>query len=129
MIQVISVILFTRLSKNFAAVYENHNEPAVASTSFFVIRLTKKNILPEFLVWFLNHPSIQKLLKRQAIGTSIASISKTVLEELEIAIPSIETQKSILQITQLRNTEKKLYQQIQSLREKQIQQLIINAIK
>ena len=41
----------------------------------------------------------------------------------------METQKAILKITNLRNTEKKLKKEIESLREKQIQQLIINSIK
>ncbi len=123
------VLFAAKGSKNFAAVFEDHNEPSVASTSFFVIRLTERNVLPEYLVWFLNHPATQKLLKGQAIGTSIASISKAVLEDLEISIPSIETQKAILQITNLRNTEKKLKQKIDSLNEKKIQQQIFNAIK
>jgi restriction endonuclease S subunit len=81
------------------------------------------------LTWFLNSYETQTLLKGQAIGTSIPSISKQVLENLEISVPNIETQEAILQITKLRNREKKLKQQIEMLREKQIQQQIINAIK
>lgn len=123
------VLFAAKGTKNFAAWYENKNRPAVASTSFFVIRLTEKNILPEFLVWFINQPKAQKFLKGKAIGTAIVSISKSVLEELEIFIPDVQTQKAILKISQLHNTEKKLKQQIETLREKQIQQQIINAIK
>lgn len=123
------ILFAAKGTKNFAAVFENYNEPAVASTSFFVIRLTQKIILPHFMVWFLNHPSTQKLLKGQAIGTSIVSISKAVLEELEIPIPDIKTQKAILQIAKLRNEEINLKQEIEMLREKQIQQQIINVIK
>lgn len=123
------VLFAAKGTKNFATVYEHHNEPAVASTSFFIMRLTNKNLLPEFLAWFLNSQPTQTLLKGQAIGTSIPSISKQVLENLEIAVPSIETQKAILQITQLRNKEKSLKQKIETLREQQIQQQIINAIK
>lgn len=126
------VLFAAKGTKNFAAWYESKNQPAVASTSFFVIRLEesfKDKILPEFLVWFINHPNSQKFLKGRAIGTSIVSISKSVLEELEISIPDIQTQKTILKITQLRNSEKKIKQQIETLREKQIQQLIINGIK
>lgn len=44
-------------------------------------------------------------------------------------MPNIEIQKAILQITKLRNKEKSLKQKIETLREKQIQQQIINAIK
>ncbi|MDE3234510.1 MAG: restriction endonuclease subunit S [Bacteroidota bacterium] len=123
------VLFAAKGTKNFAAVFENHNEPSVASTSFFVIRTTDNKVLPQFLAWFLNNHTTQTLLKGQAIGTSIPSISKHVLENLEITIPSIETQQTILQITKLRNREKTLKQQIETLREKQIQQQIINAIK
>lgn len=123
------VLFAAKGKKNFAAVFEMHNRVAIASTSFFVIRLTDKKVLPEYFAWFLNSPSTQTLLKTQAIGTSIASISKVVLEGLEITVPSIETQKAILQITKLHNKEKSLKREIESLREMQIQQLIINAIK
>ena len=123
------VLFAAKGSKNFAAVYENHNEPSVASTSFFVIRTADKKVLPQYLAWFLNNHNSQTLLKGQAIGTSIPSISKHVLENLEITVPNIETQKVILQINKLRNKEKSLKQKIETLKEKQIQQQIINAIK
>ncbi|MBW6492367.1 MAG: restriction endonuclease subunit S [Lentimicrobium sp.] len=123
------VLFAAKGAKNFAAVYENHNKPAVASTSFFVMRITDKNVMPEYLAWLLNSPSIQATIKAQAIGTSIASISKIVLEGLEIIVPEIEKQNTILQIIKLRNKEKALKQKIETLREKQIQQQIINAIK
>lgn len=118
-------------TKNFATLYEAKNIPAVASTSFFVIRIENvvKNILPAYLVWFINHPDTQALIKNQAMGSSIASISKGVLEELGIPIPALETQKIILKIASLRERELALKAQIESLKEKQIQHLIINALK
>lgn len=123
------VLFAAKGTKNFATVYENQNGLTVASTSFFILRLKDKKILPHYLAWLLNSQAIQTLLKGQAIGTAIPSISKQVLGNLEISIPRIETQKAILQITQLRKKEKFLKQQIEDLREKQIQQQIINAIK
>lgn len=123
------VLFAAKGTKNFAAVFENHNEPSVASTSFFVIRPTDKKLLPQYLAWVLNSHPMQILLKGQAIGTSIPSISKQVLENLEITVPNFEIQKAILQITKLRNKEKSLKLEIETLREKQIQQQIINAIK
>lgn len=123
------VLFAAKGTKNFAAVYEGHNLPAVASTSFFVLRLTSQNIMPEYLVWFLNHPNTLALLKAQAIGTSIPSISKQVLGDLQIQIPDIETQQTILKITQLRRQEKNLKQQIEILTDKKIQQQIIKALK
>lgn len=126
------VLFAAKGTKNFATLYESKNQLSVASTSFFVIRIKNEftnKIFSEFLVCLLNHPLTQKFLKGKAIGSSIASISKSVLEDLEISIPEIKTQKAVLKISQLYNTEKKINQQIQALREKQIQQQIINAIK
>lgn len=125
------VLFAAKGTKNFAAVY-NIDQPAVASTSFFVIRLEDKfkhQIIPEFLVWLMNHPVAQAYLKGQAMGSSIASISKGVLEEIEISIPPIQKQELILKISKLRNKEIELKQQIEMLRDKQIQQQILNAIK
>ena len=85
--------------------------------------------MPEYISWFLNTPSIQEWLKSRAKGSGIPSISKAILEELEVLIPDLQTQEIILEITQLRNAEKELKQQIEILREKQIQQQISNAIK
>jgi restriction endonuclease S subunit len=123
------VLFAAKGTKNFAAVYELHNSSAVASTSFFVLRITDPKVLPDYLAWFLNSHETQAKLKGQAIGTSIPSISKQVLEDLEITIPNIVRQKTIIQITKLRNKEKALKQEMETLRENLIQQQIINAIK
>lgn len=126
------IVFAAKGTKNFAACFEYSDRLIVASTSFFVIRLEENfhnKILPDFLVWFLNQQNTQKILKGKAIGTSMLSISKVVLEELEVLIPSIEVQKSILQISKLRNNEKELKEKIELLREKQIQQQISKAIK
>jgi restriction endonuclease S subunit len=77
----------------------------------------------------LNNQATQALLKTQAIGTAIPSISKQVLEKLEISVPDIKRQQAILQITKLRDREKSLKQEIELLRDKQIQQQLFNALK
>ena len=123
------VLFAAKGTKNFAVCYEENNLPAVASTSFFVIRINYNDILPEYLVWFLNHPSTQQFLKSKAKGTSIASISKEVLSELEISIPTTHKQRIIISIDQLRSKEKHIKAQLESLKERQIQQQIINVIK
>ena len=122
------VLFAAKGTKNFAAIFENHNEPSVASTSFFVIRPTDKKVLPQYLAWFLNNHTTQTLLKSQAIGTSIPSISKHVLENLEITVPGMETQKAILHITKLRNKEKSLKQKIETLKDIKINQQLLQAI-
>ena len=126
------VLFAAKGTKNFAARYKYNIQPAVASTSFFVIRLNdgvQNKILPEFLAWYINQPISQRFLKVRARGTSMVSISKAALQELEIPIPNIKTQQTVLKITHLGITENELTRKISILREKQIQQKIINAIK
>lgn len=126
------ILFAAKGTKNFAALYEQKSLPAVASTSFFVIRIQEEfrdKVLPEFLVWFIKQPNAQKFLKGEAYGTAIVSIPKSVLEVLEIPLPDIQTQKAILTIAELRNTERTLRQKIETLRESQIEQQIFNALK
>jgi len=123
------ILFAAKGSNNFAAVYQNNYPKAVASTSFFVIKLTGENILPDYLAWFINYSKTMELLKSFATGTSINSISKTVLEELEISIPEMQVQQSILKINELRMRQKTLVSKIEELREQLIQQQIYNALK
>jgi len=123
------VLFASKGTKNFACVFESHNPASVASTSFFVIRIYNNIVLPEFLAWFLNNPTTQKILKSKAIGTSMASISKVVLEDLDIPTLTIEKQQIIIKINKLHKEELNIIKQIQELKDYSIQIQLINAIK
>lgn len=121
------IVFASKGNKNFAAVFEAHNHSAVASTSFFVIRITDENVLPEYLTWYLNHQETQKYLKAFARGSSMPSISKSVLSELEVPIPDISKQRIILKISNLRRIERKLIREIDGLREGLLSQKLLNS--
>lgn len=122
------VLFAAKGSKNFAAQFDLKDMSAAASTSFFVIRIFEKNILPEYLTWYLNHPTTMKFLKAFARGTSIASISKEVLNDLEIIIPSLEKQQLIFKINDLRLTERQHIMKLLSLKQALNQQQLYNAL-
>jgi restriction endonuclease S subunit len=122
-------ILFSaKGTKNFASVYHINLGPAVASTSFFVIRLTTSSIIPEYLAWYINTPKVIADLKSKAIGSSIPSISKQVLENLDIIFPDIAKQNLILKLNKLKLKEKMLSQEIKKHRDTMFQHKIMNAI-
>ena len=60
---------------------------------------------------------------------AIPSIRKTVLEDLEISIPSIEKQRTVIQLSALVRKENELRMNILQQRKQLIEQQIINAIK
>jgi restriction endonuclease S subunit len=117
--------------KNFASCFDRNSMSAVASTSFFVIRIYPKqreNTVPDYLAWMLNQENIQSFLKSKARGTSIPSIRKTDLEALEIELPPIEKQRIIIQLAELMEKEYALREQLQNLRKKLIAQQIIKTV-
>ena len=114
---------------NFAVVYHTYIGKAVASSSFIIIRLTDKSITADYLAWFISHNKKVKLLHQQQLGTTIPSISMKQLAELEIDIPSLEMQETIVKVQRLREKEKMLTQQLQHYKDKQIQFQLSKAIK
>jgi restriction endonuclease S subunit len=115
--------------KLFATCLNLTEVKAAASTSFFVIRIKSDSVLPHYVTWFLNHPTTMNSIKSFARGTSIQSISKEVLNELEIKIPSLKKQELIVKIAELRAAEERLQAKIHSLKHDINQQQLYNAIK
>jgi len=68
------------------------------------------------------------LIKYKARGTAMPSIRKSVLDELEISIPTIEKQKLIIELSKLANKETELRNQITYLKKQIIDQKILNEI-
>lgn len=122
------ILFAAKGSKNIAAVYSAEIGPAVASSSFFVIRIDSKSkglVLPEYLAWLINHPHNQKILKSQAKGSSLPSISIGVIGGLTVGIPEIIKQHAILHIHKLRNKEKELTTVIEGLKDTLLQEKLI----
>ena len=128
-LQIGDIIIVAKGASFLSAVYDGTYAPAVASTVFLVIKIrAKKEVLPAFISWYLNLPSTQSELMNEAKGTSVHSINKSVLENLEIPFPTKAKQEKLLQIIELRNYERQIEKRIEILKEKKMSQLITNAI-
>ena len=102
--------------------------PAIASTTLYIIRLTSKDILPDYLCWYLNQPTVMAMMKAQQVGTGTPLIHKQVVEDFEIPIPDMETQQRIVELAKLQIREKELYQAIAEKRQLITNQLILNKL-
>jgi hypothetical protein len=112
--------------KNFATVYESHNPPAVASTSFLVLRIQQQEILPEYLAWFLNLDDTMGKLRALAKGTAIPSITKADMMALEIPLIPMDRQQLIVRLQALGQREVQLRMAILQKRQQWINQQISN---
>jgi restriction endonuclease S subunit len=101
----------------------------VASTTFLVLQVKAKHIAPEYVAWFLNHAKSQTLLWNLARGTAISSITISTLEQIEIPIPSLSKQNSILEFSNLQLQERKLQQQIMQLKKEYLNELTYKSIQ
>lgn len=115
--------------KNFAAVYDNSQFPAVASTSFLVISLSVDYIEPKFLAWWLNSSEVHGFLKGIAKGTSIPSITKAQLEQLEIPIFPFDVQETLVRLAELRKKEKTILADIERLNDYKLDLSLIKIIQ
>ena len=102
------------------------------STAFQIIRLRiecRPLITPQYLSWYLNQPKAQLVLKSQIRGSSPPSIPITAVKDLEIDIPNLATQKTILKIEELRTREKQLKYDIERLNEILLNNKLSKAIR
>lgn len=81
---------------------------AVVSAPLFRIRVTNSSVLPRYLNWYINQLPAQAFLASHAKGTAQQMISKDAVEDLELFVPSLERQRSILEVAVLAEQEQNL---------------------
>ena len=112
-----------------AAIPDPLPEPVVVIVPLVIVRPDRGRILPEYLAWAINQPDAQRQLGAEAQGTSLRMIPKTVLENLEIAVPDLATQKSIVELNALARQEGQLLRQLAARRENLLTAILGEAAK
>ena len=122
-------ILFAGKGTTYLCVVFNLDLPAVPSTTLYSIRLHSNTISPDYLCWYLNHPSVVAAIKTAQAGTGTPLIHKPTLENLEIIIPDLETQRLIVELSTLQKREKEILEAIAEKRMQVTNQILINELK
>ena len=122
-------ILFAGKGTTYLCVVFNLDLPAVPSTTLYSIRLHSNTISPDYLCWYLNHPSVVAAIKTAQAGTGTPLIHKPTLENLEIIIPDQETQRLIVKLSTLQKREKEILEAIAEKRMQVTNQILINELK
>lgn len=85
-----------------AAVLLEDPGKAVVAAPLLRIRVAKPDkVLPEYLNWYISQRDAQIFLTSRAKGTVQKMISKQAIEDLEVALPSMEKQKNIVELATL----------------------------
>jgi len=90
----------------------------IAAAGLHVIRPHVGRVMPEYLAWWLNRPKSQaKIRDELARGTYIPFVSKRELKDFCVPLPSLETQRRIVEVDGLREKEHRLSAQLAALTE------------
>jgi restriction endonuclease S subunit len=103
-------ILVRLREPNIAVYIDRDYEDTIISSLAAVIRIKSNNVHPLFLTNYLNSSLTRKQLYSQ--GTAVAMLNIKSLDELEIILPTLETQKKVAEIQALSFKEIKLLNQL-----------------
>jgi restriction endonuclease S subunit len=80
------------------------------------VRVSDNVILPKYLNWFIRQAPAQAFLTSHAKGTAQKMISKETLEGLEVFVPPLERQRTIVEITALAEQERQILEKLATRR-------------
>lgn len=123
------IAIIARGSTNNAALMKSDFK-IIPSNQLLILNIKSERVVPEYVCWWLNRPTVQNKLAELHVGTSIPSLSKKELLGLNICLPDIRTQQQIIKLSQLQLQEKVLYERLLKNREIMLeglfQQLLVN---
>ena len=123
-------ILFqARGMEHFSYYIKKDLKDTIAAGSFYVISIKNKNLLPEYLSWWINQPKTQSYFQSQSQGSLMSFITKRTLSGLEVQIPPLSVQKKVIKIIALAEHEQFLLDRLSSLRSRLVKAVCLKAIQ
>jgi restriction endonuclease S subunit len=124
------VLFLSRGHRNYALPIKDSLQNTIVASYFFILRIKTKNVLPEYLAWYINQAPVQEYLHIMARqGTHMPLIPLSAFSDLEVELPGIETQKIIIKIGRLLEKEKELMGELQEKRLAIIKTICLKATK
>ncbi len=111
-------LLFQSRGSRHPAIVAADAVRAIAGSGVHVIRVDPALIVPQYLCWWINHPSTQKKLVADiARGSNVPFVSKGDLERFEVPLPPPAVQHQIVAVDRLRTRERLLRRQLEALQQ------------
>jgi hypothetical protein len=91
-------VLLTIRDKFAAMVADVHTRNAIAASAVMIIRPDADKVLPAYLAFYLNSSVCQRDLRAMMSGSSIMTITKAKLQELDVWLPDPPTQRQLAEL-------------------------------
>lgn len=122
------VLFLARGHRLFATAITQPLRDTVATGYFFILRPTTESLLPRYLAWYINQPPFQSALRTFMKGTHQPLVSRKDIEDLQVEIPSLETQEAVVALDDLRVREHQLMLALQEKRTQLLQTISMKAV-
>jgi hypothetical protein len=124
------ILFMARGARNFSVLIDKLPDSVLAAACFFIVRIDKSEILPEYLWWYLNQSPVEEYLKRFS-GRSVHMpvVRRAVLESIDIPLPPIKIQKQISEMTMLLQREQDLYKKLAEKRKYLMTKICLKSIR
>ena len=123
------ILFMARGARNYSVLIDEIQGFTLAAACFFIVRATSEKLLPAYLCWYLNQPPVEHYLVRHSgRGVHMPVVRKSVLEKLEIPLPTLKIQLKIVALETLRREEAGLVRQLIEKRKQLITTLCMNRI-
>ncbi len=123
------VLFLSRGQRTYAVPIVESLENTVASYYFYILRPDAKRVNSHYLAWFINQPTAQAFLERHQRGSHIKIIPKSAFEELEVILPTLDTQRTIVALERLRQKEEHIMSRLAYARKRLVNGLALQAAK
>lgn len=98
---------------------ENAKAGAIAVLPLMILRPDRERVAPAYLAWFINQPQSQRYFDKCAQqNTTMRMIPKACLDDLDVAVPDLASQRLIVQIDELARRERDLMHQLADKKQK-----------
>jgi hypothetical protein len=99
-----------------AAIVPQDAPPMVAAGSLFILRPDAARVTADYLVFFLNLPATQAVLRQLATGSTIPNLRRSAIEQLPLPLPSLSDQHKLVALSRLVRQQADIEARLNALR-------------
>ena len=123
------ILFMARGSRNYSILVKEIPRSVLAAACFFIVRVSSRDVLPDYLFWFLNQAPADNYFRRHSgRGVHMPVVKRSVLENIDIPIPPAEEQKIIVELNSLLQKETALLEALAQKRKEMITSACLRAV-
>jgi len=124
------ILFMARGARSFSILLDEIPEPVLAAACFFVVRVSRKDVWPDYLFWYLNQAQADHYFRRHSgRGVHMPVVKRSVLESIDIPIPPAEVQRRVAAMDALLREELGLLDRLAQKRKEMITAVCLQAVQ